>query len=160
MKDICKRYANKINKRINSLYFLYSGNQVNYELRFKDQTNLEDRKRNKMSVLVFTKEEDGLKCSNFGEVIKSDLFNKILKDEQNDILKELKNQLESIIYLNDINKIKNQIKIVKYALENVINENEKNLKEIKNSFNNNNIKKNENGKVDFWMKQLKIKDNE
>ena len=113
-----------------------------------------------MSVLVFTKEEDGLKCSNFGEVIKSDLFNKILKDEQNDILKELKNQLESIIYLNDINTIKNQIKIVKYALENVINENEKNLKEIKNSFNNNNIKKNENEKVDFWMKQLKIKDNE
>ena len=94
-----------------------------------------------MSVLVFTKEEDGLKFSNFGEVIKSDLFNKILKDEQNDILKELKNQLESIIYLNDINTIKNQIKIVKYALENVINENEKNLKEIKNSFNNNNIKK-------------------
>ena len=163
MKDICRRCANKINKNINSLYFLYSGNQVNYELRFKDQANLMDRNRNKMNILVFIKEEEGLKCSNCGEVIKSDLFDKILKNEQNDILKELKNQLEAIIYLNDINKIKNQIKIVKYALENVINENEKNLKEIKNSFNNNNnIKKNENDneKVDFLMKQLKIKDNE
>ena len=61
-----------------------------------------------------------------------------------------------------INKIKNQIKIVKYALENVINENEKNLKEIKNSFKNNNIKNNDNDneKFDFLMKQLKIKDNE
>ena len=34
MKDICRRCATKINKSINSLYFLYSGNQVNHELRF------------------------------------------------------------------------------------------------------------------------------
>ena len=31
MKDICNKYLSKINKSINSLYFLYGGNQVNME---------------------------------------------------------------------------------------------------------------------------------
>ena len=30
MKDICQKYANKINRNINSLVFLYEENQLNF----------------------------------------------------------------------------------------------------------------------------------
>ena len=39
MKDICKNYSIKINKNMNSLLFLYEGNQVNYELSYKEYAN-------------------------------------------------------------------------------------------------------------------------
>ncbi len=32
MKDICQKYVNKIDKNINSLIFLYGGNQLNFNL--------------------------------------------------------------------------------------------------------------------------------
>ena len=38
MKDICQRYSNKINININSLIFLYGGNQLNFNLNFNEQT--------------------------------------------------------------------------------------------------------------------------
>ena len=34
MKNICAKFASKIDKEINSLYFLYNGNQLNKELTF------------------------------------------------------------------------------------------------------------------------------
>ena len=36
MKDICQRYANKMQTNLNSLLFLYGGNRMNYELNFKN----------------------------------------------------------------------------------------------------------------------------
>ena len=36
MKDICQGFANKVEKNINSLIFLYGGNQLNFLLSFKD----------------------------------------------------------------------------------------------------------------------------
>ena len=39
MKDICQKYATKLEKNLNSLLFLYGGNQLNFELRFKVQAN-------------------------------------------------------------------------------------------------------------------------
>ena len=35
IKNICNKYASKIDKNINSLYFLYRGNQIKLELTFK-----------------------------------------------------------------------------------------------------------------------------
>ena len=52
MKDICKSYSTKINKNINSLLFLYEGNQVNFELIFKEQANDIDKINNQMAILV------------------------------------------------------------------------------------------------------------
>ena len=43
MKNICAEYALKIDKEINSLYFLYNGNQINNELTFYKQANSLDR---------------------------------------------------------------------------------------------------------------------
>ena len=36
MKDICNKYSIKIDKNINSLIFLYGGNQLNLELRYEE----------------------------------------------------------------------------------------------------------------------------
>ena len=40
MKNICEN-SNKIDKNMNSLIFLYEGNKVNFDLNFKEQTNIE-----------------------------------------------------------------------------------------------------------------------
>ena len=36
MKDICQKYANKIGRNVNSLIFLYGGNNLNFQLSFKE----------------------------------------------------------------------------------------------------------------------------
>ena len=57
MKDICQRYANKIQKNLNSLIFLYGGKQLNFNLSFKEQANGLDKERNEMKVLVYKNED-------------------------------------------------------------------------------------------------------
>ena len=52
MKDICQKFANKVEKNINSLLFLYGGDQLNFLLSFKDLA----KDKNEMKVLVYTKE--------------------------------------------------------------------------------------------------------
>ena len=46
MKDICQKYANKIERNINSLVFLYGGSQLNFNLKFKDA--ITDKESNEM----------------------------------------------------------------------------------------------------------------
>ena len=69
MKDICQRYSNKIDKNINSLIFLYGGNQLNFQLKFKDQASIIDKERNEMKVLVYKNEDYQLICPKCGEKI-------------------------------------------------------------------------------------------
>ena len=64
MRDICRRYANKIETNLSSLLFLYGGNKMNYELSFKDQINSIDKNNNIMKVLVYRTENDELKFFN------------------------------------------------------------------------------------------------
>ena len=90
MKNICQKFANKIHINKNDIYFSYDGKagiQFNEELMFEEMINLEDKKRNKMSVLVFQnefiekkKENDIIKskdiiCPKCGESITMDIFN-------------------------------------------------------------------------------------
>ena len=63
MKDICKNYATKINKNINSLIFLYEGNKVNFELIFEEQANIIDRKNHEMKILVNKNENNRINNS-------------------------------------------------------------------------------------------------
>ena len=42
MKIICQKFVNKIESNLNSLLFLYGGNQINMELKFKEQANIID----------------------------------------------------------------------------------------------------------------------
>ena len=53
IKDICNRFASKVAIDINSLYFLYDKNLLNLDLTFKDQVNSNDKKSNRMNVLVY-----------------------------------------------------------------------------------------------------------
>ena len=64
MKDICQRFSDKIGKDINSLMFLYEGNQVNFNSSFKNQKNLLDRNKNEMKILVSVKNNDPLPLPN------------------------------------------------------------------------------------------------
>ena len=53
MKDICQKFATKIERNVNSLVFLYGGSNLNFQLSFKEQANIIDKERNKMNVLVY-----------------------------------------------------------------------------------------------------------
>ena len=61
MKNICIKYASKIDKDINSLYFLYNGNKINYELTYYKQANSIDKRRLEMNILVFINGDLNLK---------------------------------------------------------------------------------------------------
>ena len=70
MGDICQKFATKVNKDINSLIFLYEGNKVNFELKFKEQANLLDRNKNEMKILVYNNKNDEFICPKCEEKIK------------------------------------------------------------------------------------------
>ena len=53
MKDIFKSYIKETKIDRNSIYFIYSGNDnINEELTFEQVINNEDKRRNKMNILV------------------------------------------------------------------------------------------------------------
>ena len=52
MKEICNKFVIKIGSEINSLYFIYAGKMINYELTFNESLNDEDKEKNKMIILV------------------------------------------------------------------------------------------------------------
>jgi len=156
MKDICNKFATKAMINIDSLLFVYGGNQINFELTFNDQSNSLDKERNTMNILVDKKDEEVIKCSKCGEIINLDnLKRNRINEDQIDILKGLKFQLETINNLNNINIIKNQIKVVNMALDGIIMEAEKNINMNVNTFDT---------KIDFpkdlvvaWLNNRKFK---
>ena len=130
IKDICQKFATKIERNINSLLFLYDGNLINMELRFKEQANLMDMKKNEMYVIVENKYDD----------IFYHLFNRTTGLEK----------IYGIILSNNniketINKIKSKIENIKKHPDNDdISIELKNINHSLNSFNeeiNNNNKK-------------------
>ena len=66
IKDICQRYVNKINKNLNSLIFLYGGEQLNFNSSFYEQSNMIDKERNVMEVLVYKNEDNKYICPKYG----------------------------------------------------------------------------------------------
>ena len=52
MKDICNKFLSRNNIEKSKVFFLYSGNPINYELTFNQQANLIDKERKKMEILV------------------------------------------------------------------------------------------------------------
>ena len=138
MKNICQKFVNKIQIDLNSLIFLYNGAMVNFELSFIEQANSLDKSNNKMTILVYRNNEEGLNCPKCGERIKFDTKNidKLLEfnNDINDTLEGLKGNIENII--NDIinqksnNYIKNQLKNVNIVINNIISEIKKNKLEL------------------------------
>ena len=151
MKDICNRFAIKIDININSLIFIYGGNKINYVLTFKQQANSMDNDINQMKILVFQSENNELKCKKCGEKIHLDILDNIIKynNEQKDTLIELKNQIDNIIQLNNISDIIRKIKLIKIVLDTLISENAKSLKDFQNVINNNDNIKTKNNDYNF-----------
>ena len=101
MKDICKKYSYKIERHINTLIFMYNGNQINYELSFEEQANSMDKNNRRMNILVYNNETDEFICPKCGEKIQLN-----------------KEKLDEIILLN--NDIKDKINGLKINIENII----------------------------------------
>ena len=124
MKDICQKYSSKIESNLDSLLFLYGGNQLNLESSFENQANSIDKSENKMIISVFKKEESDLECPKCGDKIKFNF------EPLKDILSSNNNIIDNIAGIKLI--IEN---IVKNSLVEVVNVQLKNVNTILNSIN-------------------------
>ena len=99
MKDICQRYEAKEQKKINSLIFLYGGNQLNFELSFEEQANSIDKSNKEMKILVYNKENDELSCPKCGEKIKikTEKLNELISSNN-----KIKEKIEGIVFNLDM----------------------------------------------------------
>ena len=142
MKDICQRYVNKIEKNLNSLIFLYGGEQLNPDLSFIDQSNRIDKGRNMMKVLVLKNEDNEYICPKCGEKIKLNIkddlissFNKI-----KNIINGIKLNIDNTIKISSDNLVNIQLQNVNLIINSlnadIININDK----INDLYNNNKIK--------------------
>ena len=161
MKDICQKYVNKINKDINSLVYLYGGNQLNFNLNFNEQANIIDKEQNIMIVLVYDNNE--YICNKCGEKIKikkEKIDNIILSiNNMNDTINGIKLNIDNIIKISKDNLVNLQLKNVNIVL-NTLNEDIKKINDkLNNLINiNNEIKiKNENN---YIIAEIEIKEND
>ena len=137
MKSICQKFAFKVKTSLNSLMFLYAGNKVNFDLTLETQARSIDRKNNKMTILVYRKEnEDELTCPKCGEKLNLNTqkieellsFNNDLVDSMSGI----QDQLENVIKISTINKVNNQLKNIKTLINTIIEDIKKNSGKIQN----------------------------
>ena len=137
MKDICQKYANKIERNINSLVFLYGGNQLNFNLKFKDAVT--DKESNQMKILVYLNETDEFICPKCGEKIQlnTDKIDDIILSINNlkETIDSAKIMLENVIEKSSVNIVNVQLKGINIILNN-LNEDIKKAKEkVKNLLN-------------------------
>ena len=127
MRDICQKFAIKVETNLNSLVFLYEGNQVNLDLILEAQASSIDKKNNEMKILVYRKNnKDELVCPNCGEKINlnTEKINDLISSNNNfiDTMNGIQDLLENIIRNSNVNNIHNQLKNIKI----LININKKN----------------------------------
>ena len=138
MKDICQKYATKINQDINSFLFLYGGNQLNFQLCFNEQASSIDRNTNVMKVLVYKNESEGLVCPKCGEKISlnTEKFNDIILtyNEIRDTIDGIILQMNNMINQNSMeNSIKNQLKNMNKMINILYEDIKKNNEKLKNA---------------------------
>ena len=156
IKDICQKFGNKVQKNINSLLFLYGGNQLNFLSSFKDLA----KDKNEIKILVYTKEdEDSFKCPKCGEKIKlnTERIDDIILSINNlkETIDSAKLIIESVIKVSSENNVYNQLKGVNLIL-NSLNEDIKKTKEkVKNLLNDYQIKNEDNN---YIIAEINIKD--
>jgi len=118
IKNICQDYLNEINEDKNNVFFSYNenaGNNFNEELTIQEMINEEDKKRNKMVILVFKselekEENDIIKskdiiCPKCGESIKFEIIKfkiKLSECKNGHIIDNiLLNEFEKTQYINN-----------------------------------------------------------
>ena len=147
MKDICQKFANKVQKNINSLLFLYGGNQLNFLSSFKDLA----KDKNEIKVLVYTKEDDDFTCPKCGEKIKlnTEKIDDIISSINNlkETIDSTKLMIDNVIKISSVNNVNIQLKGVNLIL-NTLNEDIKKTKEkVKNLLNDYQIKNEDNNYI-------------
>ena len=159
MKDICQKYVNKIDKNINSLIFLYGGNQLNFNLNFTEQANRIDKERNLMKILVYKNEDNEYICPKCGEKIKlnTEKIDDIILSINNikDTINGTKSNIDNIIKLSKDNLMNNQLKNVNLIL-NTLNEDINKINEKLNNLVNNNKIKDENINNNYIIAEIYI----
>ena len=113
MRVICEKYSSEINKKINSLSFLYEGNQLNLDLSLMKQANSTDINKHEMKILVRRKENDAISYNNKKLIdnIKSLFFMRILFSYMDEKVK-----LKVIKYNKNLQNIA-EIKLINYKLQ-------------------------------------------
>ena len=141
MKDICQKYITKVQKNINSLIFLYGGNQLNFNITFLEQANSLDKERKEMKVLVFINELANFRCPKCGEKIKlnTEKIDNIILSNSNikETLNGAKLIIDNIIKNSSMNSINMQLKSVNLILNSINEEILKNNEKLKNLLNEN-----------------------
>ena len=161
IKDICQKFATKIKRDLDSFIFLYGGNNLNFQLSFKDQANIIDKERNEMNVLVYKSESDELACPKCGEKIKlnSEKINGIKSsiNNINDNIKGAKIIIENILKISSADFINVQLKTVNLIF-NTLNEEVKKLNEKFDELLNLNNTKKESSLDNYILADIYIKD--
>ena len=140
MKDICQKYANKIKRNINSLVFLYGGNQLNFNLKFKEAITYKES--NEMKILVYSNETDEFICPKCGENIKlnTEKIDDIILSINNlkETIDSAKIMLENVIEKSSVNIVNVQLKGIIIILNNLNEDIKKSKEKVKNLLNENN----------------------
>ena len=137
MRDIYQKFAAKAETNINSLIFLYGGNQVNMNLSLEAQASSIDKKNNEMKILVYRKEnEDELTCPKCGEKISlnPEKINDLISSYDNlrDSISGIQDQLDNVIKNSTVNKINNQLKNIKTVINTINEDIKKNNEKLQN----------------------------
>ena len=159
MRDICQRYSTKVGIHMNLLMFLYGGNQLNLELKFKEQANSFDKSNKEMNVIVIKNDLDSFTCPNCGEKIKlnTEKIDEIISSNNNinDTINGIKFNIETLIKISTINTVNIQLKNINVLLNNMIEDIKKNNEKLKNLLNEaNNITTKIKTNLDFPNKNV------
>ena len=141
MKDICKKFREKANiNKDKQIFYSYNGNVgFNEELTFQETANLEDKGRNKMSILVF--DHIGERNDN-NQPLNMVLAENILIKSKNIICPECKENIKMDIkdYKINLSECINRHNIENILLNEFGKSQEIDLREIKCDICNNNNK--------------------
>ena len=138
MKDICQLFAKNIGHDINSLSFLYGGNQINLELSFEDLALPNDKANNKIKIIVVKNEKDESYCPfcyvktslNTKEIEFITKSNNSIREGINEIQKNI-GKFVNICY---IESIKIQLINMNYVLSSINSQVENYNKNLQKSF--------------------------
>ena len=103
---------------MNSLIFLYEGNEVNFDLNFREQANFTDRNNHEMKIFVYK-----FICPECNEklILKVEKLNKIISniDKIEDSIKDIKLKMDNIMITSSKNPLNIQLKNINNMLSDV-----------------------------------------
>ena len=136
MRSICQKYSTKIKQDLDSLLFLYGGNQLNLDLTFDAQASSMDKNNNEMRVLVYAVEEKKFTCPKCGGKIKFDteIIDEVIAsyNEIKETINGIKSQIENAIKNSMASAMNSQLKNINKMLDMINQDISKNNEKLKN----------------------------